>query len=266
MFKFGKMNKDNFEMHHDYEGRLLDENIPFAVLESYKKLRTNLVFSSRGQKTPVFAVTSYEAKTGKSITSSNVAISFSMLGKKVLLIDADMRLPAIHKAFKYKPREKAFSTLLATADDDIDSYIMKTKYENLYILDSGTVPPNPSELLSLPTAEKFFEKASEKFDVIIVDMPPVGVVTDAVLLSPYITGYIVVVRSGITKKAEIQEVVSFIEKNGGKIAGFVLNGVSLKSRGYGYKYKYGKYGYDYGYGYGYSEAARRKKNEDKKNQ
>ena len=122
MFDFFKNKKRNFEMHYGYDGRLLDDNIPFAVLESYKKLRTNLIFSSGGQKTPVFAVTSYEAKTGKSITSSNIAISFAMLGKKVLLVDADMRLPAIHKAFKYKPREKGLSTLLAT-DDDIDSYI-----------------------------------------------------------------------------------------------------------------------------------------------
>ena len=119
MFDFTKSKKKNFSMHYSYEGRLLDDNIPFAVLESYKKLRTNLIFSSGGQKTPIFAVTSYEAKTGKSITSSNIAISFAMLGKKVLLIDADMRLPALHKAFQYQPPEKGLSTLLATADDDI---------------------------------------------------------------------------------------------------------------------------------------------------
>ena len=262
MFNFRKNNKKNFDIHYNYDGKLLGDDIPFAAVEAYKKLRTNLIFSFGGQKTPVFAVTSYQAKTGKTITSANIAISFAMIGKKVLLVDADMRLPAVHKAFKYKPQEKGFSTLLATADSNIDSYIMKTKYENLYILDSGIIPPNPSELLSLKSVESFFEAVSEKFDVIIVDMPPVGEVTDAALLAPYITGYIIVVRSEITRRADLEESVSFIEKNGGKVAGFVLNGVNLKSHRYGYRY--GKYGY--GYGYGYSNAGERNKsaNENKK--
>lgn len=264
MFNFGKNNKKNFDIHYNYDGKLLGDDIPFAVVESYKKLRTNLIFSFGGQKTPIFAVTSYQAKSGKTITSANIAISFAMIGKKVLLVDADMRLPAIHKAFKYRPQEKGLSTLLATADSDIDSYIMKTKYENLYIVDSGIVPPNPSELLSLKSVESFFQTASEKFDIIIVDMPPVGEVTDAALFAPYITGYIIVVRSEITRRADLEESVSFIEKNGGKIAGFVINGVNLKA--HGYRHKYGKYGYGYDYGYGYSNAAERHEpaNENKK--
>lgn len=259
--------KIDFDKHYDYEGKLLDENIPFSALEAYKKLRTNLIFSSGGNKTPIFAITSYASKAGKSITSANIAMSFSMIGKKVLLIDADMRLPSIHKIFKYKAPEKGLSTLLATADD-IDGYILTCpKYENLYILDAGTIPPNPSELLSLSSVEKFFAQASEKFDIVIVDMPPVGVVTDAVLIAPYITGYIVLAQSGFTKKGELQDVISTLEKNGGKISGIVLNGISMKSHGYGYKgRKYGyKYGYDYGYGYGSSKAAVKSKNTDEKN-
>ena len=113
MFDFFKNKKRNFEMHYGYDGRLLDDNIPFAVLESYKKLRTNLIFSSGGQKTPVFAVTSYEAKTGKSITSSNIAISFAMLGKKVLLIDGDLRCPTLHKFFDADERSKGLSEMLS---------------------------------------------------------------------------------------------------------------------------------------------------------
>lgn len=260
-----KLNKIEFDKHYDYEGKLLDENIPFSALEAYKKLRTNLIFSSGGNKTPIFAVTSYAAKAGKSITSANIAMSFSMIGKKVLLVDADMRLPSIHKIFKYKAPEKGLSTLLATADD-IDSYILTCpKYENLYILDAGTVPPNPSELLSLSSVEKFFQQASEKYDIIIVDMPPVGVVTDAALIAPYITGYIVLAQSGFTKKGDLQEVISTLEKNGGKISGIVLNGISVKSRGYGYKNK--KYGYRYGYDYGYvySKAAEKNKKSDEQN-
>lgn len=250
-----------FDTHYSYDGKLLSDNLPFAVQESYKKLRTNLIFSFAGQKTPVFAVTSFQAKTGKTITSANVAISFAMIGKKVLLIDADMRLPALSKAFKYKPREEGFSTMLATADMDIDKYVMLSKYENLYILDSGTIPPNPSELLSLNSVETFFEVAKEKFDIVIVDMPPVGEVTDAVLLAPYITGYILVVRSEITKRSDLDDTISFIEKNGGKIAGFVLNGLNLKAHRYGYRN--GKYAYG---GYKYYSAAERKRtaNEGKK--
>lgn len=259
------MKKQNkiFDVHYNYDGKLLDDNIPFAVQESYKKLRTNLIFSFAGQKTPVFAVTSYQAKTGKTITSANVAISFAMIGKKVLLVDADMRLPAINKAFKYRPRENGFSTMLATADNDIEKYVVTSKYENLYILDSGTIPPNPSELLSLNTVGDFFEAAKEKFDIVIVDMPPIGEVTDAALLAPYITGYILVVRSEITKRPDLEDTVSFIEKNGGKIAGFVLNGLNLKSHRYGYRN--GKYAYAYG-DYNYYSAAERKKtaNEGKK--
>lgn len=261
MFGISKKQKKLFDVHYNYEGKLLDNNLPFAVQESYKKLRTNLIFSFAGQKTPVFAVTSFQAKTGKTITSANVAISFAMIGKKVLLVDADMRLPAINKAFKYKPRENGFSTMIATADNDLEKYIMPSKYENLYILDSGTIPPNPSELLSLKTVESFFEVAKEKFDVIVVDMPPVGEVTDAALLAPYITGYILVVRSEITKRSDLDDTISFIEKNGGKIAGFVLNGLNFKAHKYGYRN--GKYAYG---GYKYYSAAERKRtaNEGKK--
>ena len=200
MITNSKKQKKLFDAHYSYDGKLLSDNLPFAVQESYKKLRTNLIFSFAGEKTPVFAVTSYQAKTGKTITSANVAISFSMIGKKVLLVDADMRLPAVSKAFKYKPRDEGFSTMLATGDVNIDKYVIPSKYENLYILDSGTIPPNPSELLSLKSVETFFNSAKEKFDIVIVDMPPVGEVTDAALLAPYITGYLLVIRSEITKR------------------------------------------------------------------
>ena len=246
MIMNSKKQKKLFDTHYNYEGKLLSDNLPFAVQEAYKKLRTNLIFSFAGEKTPVFAVTSFQAKTGKTITSANVAISFAMIGKKVLLVDADMRLPAVNKAFKYKPCEEGFSTMLATGEVDINKYLLKSAYDNLYILDSGTIPPNPSELLSLKSVEKFFEVAKENFDIIIVDMPPVGEVTDAVLLAPYITGYILLVRSEITKRSDLEDAMSFIEKNGGKIAGFVLNGINLKAHRYGYrngKYAYGDYNY-----------------------
>lgn len=232
---------DVFE--RDYRGRLISEKTPFAVKEAYKMLRTNIRFSARAEKTPIYVVTSAHAKAGKSVTASNVACSFALVGKKVLLIDSDMRVPVICKIFEIEDSEKGLSNLLAGDINIISECIIKTKYDNLDILPSGPIPPNPSELLSNEYIGEIFEELKKLYDIIIVDTPPVQEVTDAVLLSPYATGYIVIAKSGVTKKTNLADTIETIEKNNGKISGIVLNEIMFKSRRTGNKY--GKKGYYY---------------------
>lgn len=246
MIKNKRLQESDF-FERDYRGKLISEKTPFAVNEAYKMLRTNIKLSARAEKTPIYVVTSAHAKAGKSVTASNVAYSFALVGKKVLLIDGDMRVPVICKIFEVKDRKKGLSNLLAGDINVISECIIKTKYDNLDILPSGPIPPNPSELLSNECIGEIFEELKKLYDIIIVDTPPVQEVTDAVLLSPYATGYIIVVKSEVTKKANLAETIGIIEENKGKISGIVLNEISFKSKLH--RSKYGKKGYYHNYYY-----------------
>lgn len=250
----------------NYLGKLLTEKSPFAINEAFRSLRTNMFYTAGGEACPVYGITSSFAGSGKSLIISNLAISFAQLNKRVLLIDCDLRNSAIHKIFDIE-RGFGLSELLAGGDNSVDKCLRKSSYDNLQIITAGGTPPNPTELLASDRMGKFVEFLKKHFDVIFIDLPPIGVVSDAAVLSELVTGYVFVVRAGRDDDRSVKYSVSIMEQMKANIIGFVLNDVNVKSGGkyggygkYGYgrygryygKYGYGKYGYGkYGYGYGY---------------
>lgn len=244
-------------------GKVLQADTPFAIKEAYNSIRTNLMFTSRGQECPVFVVTSAQPNDGKSINCVNLAISFAQAGKKVVLIDADMRNPTVNRYMKQKSAG-GLSEYLAGMDKTIQ--VKKTSVENLDMITGGAVPPNPAELLAGERFPMLLDVLKQHYECIFIDTPPVEVVTDASILVPYVTGYIFIVQSESSDLLVVQHAVAMMEQLGAPIAGFILNKVSPKKQGYykkysrynGYYYKYGsrygRYGRQgYGYGYGYGE-------------
>ncbi|MBR0303966.1 MAG: CpsD/CapB family tyrosine-protein kinase, partial [Clostridia bacterium] len=217
-----------------YEGKLLTSRSPFAVNEAFRTLRTNLFYTSKGEKCPVYGITSCFANSGKSLLISNMAISFAQLKKRVLLLDCDLRNSVIHKIFGLE-RGLGISELLAGSDNAIDRAIQKTKYENLRVITSGGTPPNPTELLASSRMEKLINILKNHFDAIFIDLPPIGLVTDAVVINDLVTGFVVAVRSGFDDRNDLRETIAVMEQTNVKIVGFILNDINLKVVG-----KYGK--------------------------
>ena len=236
-------------------------HVPFAVVEAYKAIRTNLTFLLASKETKVFGITSPEAGEGKSTTAVNMAIAFSQLGDKVLLIDADMRRSSIHKKMKLE-NNSGLSNVLAGFVEYSDA--VQHISESLDVLTAGQVPPNPSELLGSARFKALVENAGKKYSYVIIDTPPIDVVTDALVIAPQTAGLVLVVKDQVTPTDAIKraiEAAKFAEIN---LLGAVMNGANPKAgRGYGYR-KYGKYGYrkyrKYGYsryGYGYSSSSQK---------
>ena len=225
----------------------LNQESPFAVKEAYSSIRTNLLFMQKGEKCPVFVVTSPTANNGKTINSINLAISFAQMGKKTLLIDGDMRNPTVHRMLSI-PVKNGLSEILAGLTDNSIT-VSKTDVENLSVLTSGKVPPNPAELIASSKMDKLLEFVKEHYDCVFIDVPPVNLVTDATAFSQKTTGYILIVKSDMTDISDVKAAVSNLQAVGGNILGFILNDVAFgKKRRNSYYYKYP---YEYGYGYGY---------------
>ena len=239
-----------------YTNKLLNEDTPFAVAEAFKALRTNMFYVAGNEKCPVFGITSAYAHTGKSVVISNSALSFAQLGKRVLLIDADMRCPVAHKIFMIKNR-KGLSEILATADgSDVSEYAQNVA-PGLDVITSGRIPPNPSELLASAYMRKFLDKAKEVYDYIFIDMPPICEVSDAGVLVDCVSGYIFVVRSGMTDRRAVTSALGILKQMQAKILGIVMNAVDPKRNTYGNK-KYSKYNYYAKHGYSnYEEEYKR---------
>ena len=222
--------------------QILNNKSSFAVTEAYKTVRTNLHYISNDDGCNIIAVTSSYPGEGKTITCSNIAICLAQSGKKVLLIDSDMRKPQISETFGLE-KNPGLSELLAgivkLSDDEANCCIQKTHIENLDAISAGKTPPNPSELLAGKRLKELLEKLSEKYDFIMIDTPPTLVVADAMILKNHINGYIIVVRSDVSGSDMVKETVAKFRQIDAKICGFVLNGQKVKTGG---KYsRYGKY-------------------------
>ena len=234
--------------------RLLTQDSPFAIKEAYVQLRTNLLLSVAAkdsvddseQESRVFAFTSPSPSEGKSLTASNTAISFAMLGERTLLIDCDMRKPSIHKLWGADGKS-GMSNLLTgvgeSAMNDVEDL-------PLTIITAGSIPPNPSELLSSQRFQNVVEVLKSQYRYIVIDTPPVGEVADAQIIAKYADGMVLIVRSGETSQNSLADAEERIARTGGKLCGIVVNDVNSKGGRYSYKYKY-KYGYRHGYRYGY---------------
>ncbi len=221
--------------------KVLDSKTPFAVSEAFNQLRTNLMYATPADVTcPIYAITSVKEASGKSTIIANLAISFSQIGKRVLLVDGDMRCPSIYDFFSFEKRQAGLSELISGIERDV---VSKDARPNLDVITSGRIPPNPSELLSSPKLRELIAEWKQTYDVIFFDFPPMGVVSDSVILSDEITGYIFAVISGRDHAKNVLATIDAMEQVGAKILGTVLNDYDLKASGY-YSYRY-KYNYKY---------------------
>lgn len=229
---------------------LSDEGIPFNVAESYKSIRSNIMFTLGTTDKKVIAVSSPNPSEGKSTTAANIAIALAQTDNSVLLIDADLRKPVQHKVFKVRNSD-GLSTLIikkTTPDKAIKSNVVN----GLDLLTSGPMPPNPSELLASERFKELFEKLAQNYDYVVIDTPPVNVVSDALVIKDIISGILLVLKYSYTTYEDVSGCMKQIELAKVNMLGFVLNEIDY-SRGSSYsnyKYKYYSYG-DGGYGYGY---------------
>jgi capsular exopolysaccharide synthesis family protein len=243
----------------DYKKVLVGPDTPFAIGEAFKEIRTNMLYTARDVRCPVYAITSAFAHEGKSVLLANLAAAFAGLGKRVLLIDADLRNPAQHKVFSLD-RSVGLSEVIAGICEDASSAVLATSVEGLDVIPSGHIPPNPTELLSGARFETIIAAMQEKYDAIFIDFPPAGVVVDAMIPARIITGYVVAVRSALADRRAVADVLSALRSVGANILGFVMNDVDLKHGGYG-RGKRGKYGYRYRYNYSYTHPTTEKPEE-----
>ena len=220
--------------------KILSADSPFAMKESYNAIRANLLFTGRGEKCPVYVITSADQNEGKTLNSINLAIGYAQLGKRVLLIDGDMRNSSVAHCLGLNNHE-GLSKYLAGINDSVT---VQEAREGLFVIPGGAVPPNPSELLAGRRMEELLEQMKEQYDTIIIDMPPVGIVTDALLLAKLATAYILVVRAYQSRMGKEKGAVAMLEQVGANICGFIFNGLNPKSEDYNYK----SYQYNYSYG------------------
>lgn len=238
--------------------RLLNNDTPFAFREAYVKLRTGLMFcmtKDRDRACKTIAVTSANPSEGKSLTAANIAISYAMLGKKTLLIDADLRKPTQRRLWKLDVSSGLCDFIACIWKLEL----VKVKELPLWIIGAGTIPPNPSELLSSDRMKTFVAEIATRYDYVIIDTPPINTVADAQILSAFVDGVLIVAKSGTTTSDELRAAVDAVERAEGNLCGVVLNDLNMKSMRYSYKYKYGgKYGDKYGYKYSYADPYERR--------
>jgi len=234
--KIGKKNKNN---NAEMRTETISDKSKFAIVESYKSARSNIMFSLSADDDKLFAVTSYSKGEGKSTVSANLAISFSKMEKKVLLVDCDLRRPNIHNIFKIE-NQAGLSNVIGKMVE-FEEVIHRNVLPNLDILPSGTIPPNPSELLCSPKFTNLVKKLYEEYDYIIFDTPPIGVVADALLLKDLLAGFVVVLRERSTTHGDVQNIMDSMKLADAKILGFVKVGCTSNKkrsrRGY-YYYQY----------------------------
>lgn len=211
------------------------------IAEAYRSLRTNLQFASSNNLIKTILITSPTSEEGKTTTATNLAITYSQTNKNTLLVDADLRKCTIHKLFDMD-KSPGLTTLLI-GETDIDSTIRQTQIPYLSVLLSGPVPPNPAELLDSKRMEDLIEKLSKKFDVIIIDSPPIMAVSDPAILAPKVEGVLLVVQAGKTAKDALLRSKILLKNAKANFLGVVLNNVSIHD-GYAsyYQYYYRYYG------------------------
>lgn len=216
------------------------------VSETFRTLRTNIQFMNTNNQLKTLLITSTLPGEGKSWVASNLAITFAQAGKKVVLIDADMRKGRQYAIFEVSPRP-GLSNYLSGIDsnseensiDEIIDYIQETEVKNLYVISAGNIPPNPSELLITPKMVNLLDKLKQVSDIVIIDGTPCELVTDSVILSRLVDSTVIVTAHKQTKKDTLQKIVTNIQNVGGKIAGIVLNKIPVSAKKYEQSYYYG---------------------------
>ncbi|MYL20113.1 polysaccharide biosynthesis tyrosine autokinase [Halobacillus litoralis] len=210
------------------------ENPKSPIAEQFRTIRTNLQFASVDTDLQTMVVTSPNPSEGKSVTTANTAVVFAQQGKKTLLVDADLRKPTIHYTFRV-PNTAGLSNYLIGAQR-IEDIVNPTDLNKLDIMTCGPIPPNPSELLGSKKMQEFIEEAKQTYDIIIFDTPPVHAVTDSQVLSNFVDGVLLVVRSKQTDKESALKAKEQLEQSQVNLLGVVLNDQDVKSSNYYYYY------------------------------
>ena len=211
--------------------------------EAYKVIRTSIQFAKAGNSLKTIAITSCTPDEGKSTTAANLAIVLTQTGKRVLLMDCDMRNPTVHKNFKLSNKVGLSSCI--SLGTELAEAVQETEIENLDALTSGVIPPNPSELLGSERMQAILARAQEEYDYVLLDTPPVLPVTDTLVLGSLVDGLILVLDSGEIKVEMARDVKNQLMHAGANILGVVLNKVRSEHHGYGYGYYY-YYGHEGG--------------------
>ena len=227
---------------------ILNDASPFLIREAYKTTRANINFALGAKDgCRCFAITSSVATEGKTTTSINIAITFAQANAKVLLIDADMRKSSVHKYLGIK-NSTGLSNVLS-GFTQLNEVIKKTPH-GFDCMTAGPTPPNPAELLMAQPCKDLISTLSQFYDYIIIDTPPVGVVSDILAITDIIDGIIVTVRERFTTHDQLEKTIAALQFADAKILGFILNDACGSDGTYRYRYRYkydNKKGYDYGY-------------------
>jgi capsular exopolysaccharide synthesis family protein len=255
--KFQQIETSNFK-----EIAFEDKSGKNLAVEAFRSLRTNIKLSNPDSRLKIMLVTSSVPHEGKTIVSSNLAASYSVAGKKVLLIDADMRKPRVHKVFGLK-NEKGLSTLIV-GEHSMDDVVNKNVYEGLDVVTAGIIPPNPAELLESSRFADILKDFSEIYDVVIIDTPPLSPVSDAATIAPMTDGIILAVNISETPRDIFKSVIANISKPGITRLGVVVNNIDFKQEKkfksyYGYSYYHSSYYKSNYYYYTSSEDGKVKK-------
>lgn len=215
------------------------------ISEIFRTLRTNIQFINTDEKTKTLLVTSTLPGEGKSWIASNLAVTFAQTGKKVVIVDADMRKGRQYTIFDTPPTPGLSNYLSQVGiskkeniTDEILDCIRKTEVPNLYLMPAGSIPPNPSELLVSPKMIKLLDKLKQAFDIVIIDGTPCELVTDAVILSRIVDSTIIVTAHKLTKKDALERAIKSIQNVGGKLTGVVVNKMPISGKKYEKKYYY----------------------------
>lgn len=227
------------------------KDLNFAASEAYKLLRTNLMFFTPEGHGRVIGITSSVVGEGKSTTSINLAYALAESGKKVVLIECDMRRPTIARRLRFEA-SPGLSNLIIGRAAPAEVLRISTIHENLSVIPAGDIPPNPSELLGSDRMRLAIESLAADYEFVLIDLPPVTAVSDALVAANLIDGLLVVVRQGICTRHALHETMRQLQVVSDKILGFVYTCAGAENKGY-YRKKYYKRGYGYGYGYGYGE-------------
>ena len=229
--------------------RLLADKVPFEFTEAYNSLRTNINFITANCKNRKIVITSTLRDEGKSSLSVNMALSLAQTGNKVLLIDADLRNPSLHRYLRLEKDINHGLSNLLSGNVKVGECLVKTEY-GVDVITGGAIPPNPAELVSSDSMRNLLDVAVKHYDYVICDAPPVGIITDAAALSPLCDGVLFVVRYDFANKYQIRDALNKLKVVNAKILGAVMMRYEIpqkKNKRYGYNYGY-SYGYSYGYG------------------
>lgn len=236
---FLKKEKVNGQLNVGEIQKTLHKNLQFTATEQYKLLRTNLAFTLPADvKCPIIGVTSAVRGEGKSTTAINLAYVLAESGNRVILIDGDLRIPSVAKKMELD-NTTGITDILMGKGAQLGNF-KSNVLDNWYIIPSGVLPPNPSELLASKRMENVLNDLSEKFDYIVIDLPPVNVVSDTIAIAKFITGIVVVVREDYTEKNELDACFRQLKLSNVKVLGCVLNGAKNGSGAYK-RYKYKRY-------------------------